>query len=103
MGLRTRVVEAGCDVRRVVVRYSPTLLHSAYLLIGDHGQAEDMLWLTLLRTARHWAAAGRAPEPYARQVRRANPNARAWFCCHGNTSAVEYLRADAEQGASHRV
>lgn len=51
-----------------VVSYSTTLLHSAYLLIGDHGQAEDVLQLTLLRTARRWEAARRAPEAYARQV-----------------------------------
>jgi RNA polymerase sigma-70 factor (sigma-E family) len=51
-----------------VRRYSGTLLHSAYLLIGDHGHAEDMLQLTLLRTARQWDAARRAPEAYARQV-----------------------------------
>lgn len=51
-----------------VRRYSGTLLHSAYLLSGDHGHAEDLLQLTLLRTARHWKAARRAPEAYARQV-----------------------------------
>ena len=45
-----------------VRRYSGTLLHSAYLLSGDHGHAEDLLQLTLLRTARHWKAARRAPE-----------------------------------------
>jgi hypothetical protein len=36
-------------------------------------------------------------------TRRANPNARGLFCCHGNTSAVEYLRADAEQGLASCV
>lgn len=62
----TRQLEGGLDV--FVGRYAATLLHSAYLLIGDHGQAEDMLQLTLLRTARQWEAARRAPDAYARQV-----------------------------------
>lgn len=44
------------------------LLRSAYLLCGDRGQAEDLLQLTLLRTARRWQAAREAPEAYARQV-----------------------------------
>ena len=37
----TRQLEGAFDV--FVRRYAATLLHSAYLLIGDHGQAEDML------------------------------------------------------------
>jgi RNA polymerase sigma-70 factor (sigma-E family) len=45
-----------------------TLLRSAYLLTGDRGQAEDLLQLTLLRTARRWHVARRAPEAYARRV-----------------------------------
>lgn len=47
---------------------SPRLLRVAYALVGDHGHAEDMLQTALLRTARHWPAARRAPEAYARQV-----------------------------------
>lgn len=63
---RSLALDAAFDA--FVVGYSTTLLHSAYLLIGDHGQAEDVLQLTLLRTARRWEAARRAPEAYARQV-----------------------------------
>jgi RNA polymerase sigma-70 factor (sigma-E family) len=63
---RRVAVDAGFDA--FVARYSTTLLHSAYLLIGDHGQAEDVLQLALLRTARRWEVARQAPEAYARQV-----------------------------------
>jgi RNA polymerase sigma-70 factor (sigma-E family) len=47
---------------------STRLLRSAYLLSGDRASAEDLLQLTLIRTAGHWRAAQRAPELYARRV-----------------------------------
>jgi RNA polymerase sigma-70 factor (sigma-E family) len=53
---------------RFVAEQSPRLLRSAYLLTGDRGAAEDVLQVTLLRTAGRWRAAQRAPEAYARRV-----------------------------------
>ncbi|HEV2376595.1 MAG TPA: sigma factor [Streptosporangiaceae bacterium] len=47
---------------------SGPLLRTGYLLTGDRGHAEDLLQETLLRVARHWRAARRTPEPYARRV-----------------------------------
>jgi RNA polymerase sigma-70 factor (sigma-E family) len=47
---------------------STWLWRSAYLLTGDRSAAEDLLQLTLLRTARRWRAAQRAPAAYARRV-----------------------------------
>ena len=47
---------------------STRLLRSAYLLAGDLASAEDLLQLTLMRTAGHWRAAQPAPELYARRV-----------------------------------
>lgn len=52
-----------------VLASSTRLLRSAQLLAaGDHGAAEDLLQMTLLRVARRWPAARQAPEPYARRV-----------------------------------
>jgi RNA polymerase sigma-70 factor (sigma-E family) len=53
---------------RFVAERSARLLRIAYLLTGDRGTAEDLLQITLLRTAMHWPAARRAPEAYARRV-----------------------------------
>jgi RNA polymerase sigma-70 factor (sigma-E family) len=53
---------------RFALAYSRTLLRSAFLLCGDRGQAEDLLQLTLLRTAGRWQSARVAPEAYARRV-----------------------------------
>lgn len=53
---------------RFVADFSTWLLRTAYLLSGERGAAEDLLQLTLLRTARRWHAAQRAPEAYARRV-----------------------------------
>lgn len=53
---------------RFVAGSSAWLLRSAYLLTGDRASAEDLLQLTLLRTAGRWEAAQRAPEAYARRV-----------------------------------
>jgi RNA polymerase sigma-70 factor (sigma-E family) len=47
---------------------STWLLRSAYLLTGDRSAAEDLLQLTLLRTAGRWRSAQRAPAAYARRV-----------------------------------
>ena len=47
---------------------STRLLRSAYLLAGDQASAEDLLQLTLIRTAGHWRVAQQAPELYARRV-----------------------------------
>jgi RNA polymerase sigma-70 factor (sigma-E family) len=47
---------------------STSLLRSAYLLCGDRHIAEDLLQMTMMRTARHWRAARSAPEAYARAV-----------------------------------
>lgn len=47
---------------------SAALLRTAYLLVADHGQAEDMLQTALLRTLQHWRTARAAPEAYVRQA-----------------------------------
>ena len=44
------------------------LLRSAYLLTGDRELAEDLVQTTLLRTARRWEVARRAPDAYAHRV-----------------------------------
>lgn len=51
-----------------VAASSDRLLRTAYLLVGDLGHAEDLVQQALLRTARRWRAARRAPEAYARTV-----------------------------------
>jgi RNA polymerase sigma-70 factor (sigma-E family) len=56
------------EFERFATRASPWLLRSAYLLTGDRGHAEDLLQLTLLRTARRWRAIRGSPEAYAREV-----------------------------------
>ncbi len=53
---------------RFVLAYSRTILRSAFLLCGDRDQAEDLLQMTLLRTAGRWHSARVAPEAYARRV-----------------------------------
>jgi RNA polymerase sigma-70 factor (sigma-E family) len=47
---------------------SSRLLRTAYLLIGDRYEAEDLLQMTLIRVARHWRTAEAAPVPYAHRV-----------------------------------
>jgi RNA polymerase sigma-70 factor (sigma-E family) len=44
------------------------LLRSACLLCGDRGHAEDLLQVTLERTARRWGRFDGSPEAYARRV-----------------------------------
>jgi RNA polymerase sigma-70 factor (sigma-E family) len=47
---------------------SARLLRSAYLLTGDRNHSEDLLQVTLVRTARRWDAARDSPHAYAHRV-----------------------------------
>ena len=47
---------------------SDQLLRTAYLLCGDRHHAEDLVQTTLFRAARHWRAARRQPQAYARRI-----------------------------------
>jgi hypothetical protein len=46
-----------------VVNRSATLLRTAYLLIGDRAEAEDLLQTALLRTALKWRGVQGEPTP----------------------------------------
>jgi RNA polymerase sigma-70 factor (sigma-E family) len=47
---------------------SARLLRSAYLLTGDRDDAEDLLQITLVRTARRWDVARESPHAYTHRV-----------------------------------
>ncbi|OZM83549.1 SigE family RNA polymerase sigma factor [Pseudonocardia sp. MH-G8] len=51
-----------------VTTYSDRLVRSAYLLCGDRRDAEDLVQIALMRTARQWRRARESPEAYARRV-----------------------------------
>ena len=53
-------------VRRLSPRPPP--LRSAYVLAGDHADADDLLQSALLRTLRHWSSVGTSPVGYAFRV-----------------------------------
>lgn len=46
----------------------PALLRTAYLLTGQHQDAEDLVQVALAKTVPHWAKVAARPEPYVRQV-----------------------------------
>ena len=56
--------------RQFVVDQRRSLLRTAFLLTGDHGHAEDLVQLALLKTHRHWGrVSGRGdPTAYVRRV-----------------------------------
>jgi RNA polymerase sigma-70 factor (sigma-E family) len=51
-----------------VATRSQVLLRTAYLLTGDHGQAEDLLQTALAKSWFAWGRIDGAPEPYVRRV-----------------------------------
>ncbi len=53
---------------RFVADSAPMLLRSAYVLTGDHADADDLLQNALLRTLRHWSSIGSSPVGYAFRV-----------------------------------
>jgi RNA polymerase sigma-70 factor (sigma-E family) len=46
----------------------PALLRTAYLLTGQHADAEDLVQTTLLRVVPKWSRIAHDPEPYVRRV-----------------------------------
>lgn len=59
-------LDAGFE--QFVAERSATLLRTAFLLIGDQNDAEDLLQTALLRTALKWRGVRTAPNAYARKV-----------------------------------
>ena len=53
---------------RFVADSAPALLRSAYVLTGDHADADDLLQNALLRTLRHWPSIATSPVGYAFRV-----------------------------------
>src|SRR6202451_2222248 len=53
---------------RFVTASAPRLLRSAYVLTGDHADADDLLQNALLRTLRYWSSIGTSPVGYAFRV-----------------------------------
>jgi len=64
------VSQADDGFRDFVVEQRRSLLRTAYLLAGDHGHAEDLVQVALVKTHRHWARVnGRGdPTAYVRRV-----------------------------------
>jgi RNA polymerase sigma-70 factor (sigma-E family) len=58
----------GVEFGRFAARVVPSLVRSGYLLTGDRGHAEDLVQVTLWRTARRWNALSGSPDAYAHHV-----------------------------------
>jgi RNA polymerase sigma-70 factor (sigma-E family) len=46
----------------------PALLRTAYLLTGQHADAEDLLQAALIKAVPHWRKIADNPEPYVRRI-----------------------------------
>lgn len=66
--MNQRSMKLGADFDRFVRSQGTPLVRAAYILTGDHGHAEDLVQLTLLRLARHWPAVRSSPEAYAHRT-----------------------------------
>lgn len=73
---------SGSDVDRddfdefVSARMS-SLLQRAYLLTGDHHEAQDLVQVTLIKSVPHWRRISGAPDAYVRRVM-VNENISRW-------------------------
>lgn len=56
------------EFRGFVTARGPSLLRTAYLLTGDHHDAEDLVQSALIKVVPKWARIKDRPEPYVRQV-----------------------------------
>ncbi len=64
----SRLADLGPEFDDFVREASSGLLRVSFLLTGDRGQAEDLLQVSLVRTATHWATARANPTIYTRRV-----------------------------------
>ncbi|MGN6090634.1 MAG: SigE family RNA polymerase sigma factor [Actinomycetales bacterium] len=67
-GQRGTRVDVSEDFEAFVVACSPALLRLAYSLTHDHGVAEDLLQVALVKVWGAWRRIAGDPLPYARQV-----------------------------------
>lgn len=58
--------EAGFE--EYVVARRAALLRTAYLLTGDHADAEDLVQAALVKAVPHWRRISADPEPYVRRI-----------------------------------
>ncbi len=56
------------DFEEFVVARRGALLRTAYLLTGDHHDAEDLVQSTLIKVVPKWGRIKQGPEPYVRRV-----------------------------------
>jgi RNA polymerase sigma-70 factor (sigma-E family) len=56
------------EFEEFVVARRSALLRTAYLLTGDHHDAEDLVQSALIKVVPRWARIRDRPEPYVRQV-----------------------------------
>lgn len=63
-----RGLEEGAGFDEFVDARRPALLRTAYLLAGNHHDAEDLVQTTLLRVVPKWSRIAADPEPYVRRV-----------------------------------
>ena len=57
--------ERRADFDRFVAGNTDTLLRTAYLIVGDLGEAEDLVQETLFEVARRWPRVARMERPVA--------------------------------------
>ncbi|MFF5230713.1 SigE family RNA polymerase sigma factor [Dactylosporangium sp. NPDC000521] len=93
--------EAG--FREFVRARLPRLSRAAYLLAGNHAQAEDLIQAALIKTATHWSKVVRAgdPEAYVRKILY-HEHVRSWrrrrFLEHSTASVPEKAVSGDETG-----
>ena len=56
------------DFEEFVRARRSALLRTAYLLTGDHADAEDLLQRALVKAVPHWSRLRDQPEPYVRRI-----------------------------------
>ena len=65
------------DFEEFVAARMPSLLRTAYLLTGDHHDAQDLVQVALIKSVPHWHRISGAPDAYVRRVM-VNENISRW-------------------------
>ena len=90
------------DFEEFVVARRPALLRTAYLLTGNHHDADDLVQTALIKVVPRWERIEDRPEPYVRQVL-ARESVNRWRARRWREVATDAVPEPIHQDSTDRI
>lgn len=95
-----RSAEARASFEEYVAARRPALLRSAYLLTGNHEDAEDLVQTALIKVVPHWRRISDQPDAYVKKVL-VRESVSRWRTRRWREVAAEHLPERVAPGSDH--